>query len=204
MGMTTIYGLIDPRNNELRYVGKTTMPVQRRYNQHVCLGPTARRTYCRNWIEQLSKETLRPELCVFEEVLDDWVEAEQFWIAYWKSLGCKLTNITVGGDTSTGIRLSSESIEKSASKRRGKKRTPEQIARIKAGLTEEGRNRLREAAAKRGFFKSGGWKLSPRVKRGPPKVKPVIAWTSAGGRPKSAEEKLKISETMKKVWASRR
>lgn len=31
-----IYGLFDPRNGELRYIGKTEDEPRLRYNQHIC------------------------------------------------------------------------------------------------------------------------------------------------------------------------
>lgn len=206
---TTIYGLIDPLTSELRYIGKTSMPVRLRYNQHVCVGPTAGRTHCRKWIAKLLEAGYRPELEILEIVPseNDWEEAERFWISYWKYIGAKLTNLTDGGSHDyIGKPHTSGENEKSAVKRRGVKRTPEQIERMKAGWTPEGKLRMAEAARQRGFFKNGGWKLSPRTQKQNKLTKPKATcdWSDVGGRIKLPQEKVQISAGLRAYWANKK
>lgn len=90
-----IYALVDPRTDEIRYVGKSSDP-HRRFDEHV-----KREGYNRhkqNWIRQLERLGLAPELVVLEECNGDWQERERFWIAYGFSEGWPLTNIGSGGE----------------------------------------------------------------------------------------------------------
>ena len=104
-----VYGLIDPRNGELRYVGKTVGKLQTRWRAHIApskLGDTYR---CR-WIRQLLAAGLKPEPFVIEThgSEDDLNGAEVWWIAYLRSIGCRLTNTSDGGDGATGVRWSED------------------------------------------------------------------------------------------------
>lgn len=78
----------------------------------------------------------------------DWVEAEQFWIAYTSSIGCRLTNHTIGGEGLTGRKHTKESIERTAAAHRGHKESPEVRARMSAAWTPE--RKAAHAAARRG------------------------------------------------------
>jgi group I intron endonuclease len=64
---------------------------------------------------------------VLEECLtdSDLVEAEKFYIAYFRCIGMQLLNLTVGGEGIAGLKKSKESIEKTASKIRGRKASAE-------------------------------------------------------------------------------
>ena len=78
--MTQIYVLIDPRTEEIRYVGKTVKSLKARVADH-------RRRF--DW---------NPRIELVQEVLDDfWQEAERYWIAYYRSIGCDLVNVAKGG-----------------------------------------------------------------------------------------------------------
>ena len=89
-----IYGLRDPRNNRIRYVGKTTN-LRRRFREHV-QGPENRGVG--RWIAALTKRGLKPEIAVIQKVAKDkWQEAERFWIAAFKEHGQRLMNGSSGG-----------------------------------------------------------------------------------------------------------
>lgn len=100
-----IYGLIDPRNGELRYVGKSTSGM-RRPRAHMSLLKYETNTYKANWLRQLLVEDFKPDIEVLEtyESADALVEAERFLIAYFRSIGCRLTNLTAGGDGASGYK----------------------------------------------------------------------------------------------------
>lgn len=94
---TTIYALIDPRDSQARYVGKTVQKISVRLAAHICHAKIAH-TKCARWICGLIDAGLRPDIQELEVVDDDWQSAEQFWIAYFRYIGCELTNHTAGGD----------------------------------------------------------------------------------------------------------
>jgi hypothetical protein len=103
-----VYGLVDPRSGELRYVGKSCSGLAR---------PRAHarrlkwdRGHCRNWVKSLVDAGLKPEVEVLEghETAEALVEAEKHFIAYFRSIGCNLTNVTAGGDGTWGTTKSPE------------------------------------------------------------------------------------------------
>lgn len=97
MSYTNIYILIDPISNEIRYVGKANNIKQRLDNHKNRCRDT--NTHKRHWINKLRLNGLYPELEVVDKVLvSEWHYWEKFWISYYKSIGCKLTNVTHGGD----------------------------------------------------------------------------------------------------------
>lgn len=97
--MTTnyIYGLVDPRTDELRYVGKSNDPVRRTYN-HIT-DAKKKFTYRDRWIKQLLDLGLKPKLEILEDGIKDkdWNEIERWWIFMAKACGHRLTNGTEGG-----------------------------------------------------------------------------------------------------------
>ncbi len=89
-----IYGLVDPRNNEIRYVGQTKRALQVRLSRHL-LDKPKKNNYKYNWISSLKKEGLKPiiiELEICNET--NWKEREAHWIQQFNNL----TNLTSGGD----------------------------------------------------------------------------------------------------------
>ena len=103
-----IYGLIDPRDGQLRYVGKSCEGLKR---------PRAHarrlkwdRGHCRNWVKGLVDLGLKPDIEVLEtcDSPKALIEAEQFHIAYFRMVGCNLTNLTAGGEGQWGLRFSEE------------------------------------------------------------------------------------------------
>lgn len=104
---TTIYALCDPATSEIRYIGKTNGPANNRLSEHMSDSNRRNtRCHCHCWIRSLNPG--KPKLIELEIVVDDWVEAEQFWIAYFKSLGARLTNLTAGGEGATGYVMTEE------------------------------------------------------------------------------------------------
>lgn len=77
----SIYGLIDPRDGKIRYVGKTIQRLDYRLQQHVWT--STRRPSKRivaGWITELAGWGLRPSIILLEEVEpDQWREAERRW-----------------------------------------------------------------------------------------------------------------------------
>lgn len=100
-----IYILVDPSSQEVRYVGVTTDP-ETRYVLHLTQKTRTHKFY---WIQSVLRTGNKPLLFVIERVENDWQEAERRWIAHYRSIGCRLTNLTNGGDGIPGYRFSEES-----------------------------------------------------------------------------------------------
>ena len=115
MGKVYIYGLIDRITNELKYIGKSVNP-KSRYRKHL-QESNKKNSYKDNWIYSLSLKNQKPELIIIDEVdEDDWMFWEKHYISYFKFIGCKLTNISEGGENPPNLR--------------GRKRTKDEIDRI--------------------------------------------------------------------------
>lgn len=171
MNATTvsIYGLIDPRSKECRYVGKAKDAVKRGY-LHVCESQLRRKTYKNHWVKSLLREGHRPEMIILEETTPaNWKEAEIFWISYLRFLGARLTNATSGGD---GVHdPSPETREKMGDSCRGKKRTftSEHKAKIAAANRERATDPVWLAQARENLEKNRNvnghaWKAESRLK----------------------------------------
>jgi hypothetical protein len=87
VGRYLIYGLIDPTNRCLRYIGKTHKRREWRLAEHIenAKDETERSVY--NWIKELLKKGVEPEIFVIEKIApeQDWRIAEKRNIAFWKN-----------------------------------------------------------------------------------------------------------------------
>lgn len=122
----TIYALIDPRDENVRYVGKSNN-VNSRYSYHINEYKSKQISKKINWIKSLYKIGLKPELLILDEVpVLEWEFWEIHYISLFKFYGYKLTNSTIGGDhsgSSLGIKRSEET--KIKMRLAASKRTPE-------------------------------------------------------------------------------
>lgn len=91
-----IYALSDPRDNQIRYIGKTDN-LSRRFKMHLT---EKYKSYKCNWIKSLLSINLKPNMLILESVpVDkDWESREIYWIQFYREQGCNLTNMTDGGD----------------------------------------------------------------------------------------------------------
>lgn len=177
----SIYGLIDPRTNECRYVGKAKDAVKRGY-LHVCESQLRPKTYKNHWIKSLLREGQRPEMVILEETTPaNWKEAEIFWISYLRFLGARLTNATSGGD---GVHdPSPETREKMGAASRGKKRN----------FSEEHKAKI--AAANRRRAKDPAWLCRARDN--------LAKYRNVTGHAWSLESRDKASKSAKKLAAAK-
>lgn len=91
--MYKIYCLLDPTTYVIRYVGATSKSLEERLKGHMKKSPISHKT---NWIKSLN---VKPIIELLQEIPEDyWQQAEIYWIAYFKSIGCNLTNTTTGGE----------------------------------------------------------------------------------------------------------
>jgi len=103
--MIYIYGLFDPRNLELRYIGRT-LHLDARLKQHIADARHGRdrNSHKNHWIRQLLNEDLVPAMEVLEECTEDnWQESEKAWIADCKRFNVRLVNIGLGGENPPGF-----------------------------------------------------------------------------------------------------
>lgn len=118
-GFAYIYVLIDPRNYQVRYVGKTNN-IKCRYKDHCTIQRS--RSYRSNWLKHLRSLELKPIIKVVDICnMLDWQWHERWWIAYGKSCGWKLTNHTAGGEGQKTGKLSEEHKRKIGEKAKGNK-----------------------------------------------------------------------------------
>jgi hypothetical protein len=152
-----IYALCDPRNNQIRYVGFSTIGL-RRPKQHWTKDKN-KKDHCHAWIRSLLQENLIPEVEVLEELptAEGIGDIERFWIASWKLMGANLTNMTDGGDGGlfgfkhrpetielmsknhdspgmTGLKHSEETVEKIRRGNLGLKRSPKTVEAIRNSM----------------------------------------------------------------------
>lgn len=155
-----IYGLIDPRNNEVKYVGKT-FRLERRFKDHLNEKGNTLKTA---WIKKLKKLNLIPELFILDETnIEKCDDLEIYWICQMKTWGFSLKNMTNGGNGSYGIKPwnkglkgvfhhTDESKNKMSEKRKGLK------IWLGKNHTEESKQKMSEQrkGKKLGKYKSNG------------------------------------------------
>lgn len=92
-----IYGLFDPEDNQIRYVGKAD-DLKERFNEHI---NDYKIYYTRKtcWVVHLLHKNLVPSMRILEVCSKEgWQEREIYWIKFYKEQGIDLLNGTSGGD----------------------------------------------------------------------------------------------------------
>lgn len=174
--MDYIYALCDPRDNRVRYIGKTNN-LRRRYGQHLIEKTKTHRT---RWIQSLIEIGLAPHLIVIEEIEpgQDWEERERLWIAHYRGIGNDLTNGSDGGDC--GPNCTGKHLIKSEIGRKN----------IIAALVKRNKSpKMREVSRKNG--------LSNKGKRPSPETIEKIRVANTGKKIHSDEFKRKLAERNK-------
>ena len=89
----SIYLLIDPRDNAVRYVGTSRNPRQRWYQHNQCTDGSPEKIA---WIKELKHLHLKPVLTIIETIHGDLRQAwprEKYWIEFYIAQGASLTNL---------------------------------------------------------------------------------------------------------------
>ncbi len=214
----TIYALIDPRTNCVRYIGWAYKP-RKRLADHIYKA-RKEKTHKANWLNQLASLGLTPVLAELEHGTGDWSEAERRWISHYAAQGADLCNATAGGEGITGYvfsdatkkvmsekklhrKLSPEHKAKVGAALRGRKRPPEVVAKIKASrkprcLSPEMREHLSQACS--------GWHHTEKARakiaaagtgRKQSETTKLLLREQRQGKPLSAEHRRKLSEAHK-------
>ena len=99
-----IYGLIDPRDGQLRYVGKSCSGMKRPTSHWLEKRQLDRKDRCHSWVKNVLVSGHVPEIEIFQECnsKEELPDLEVFWISYFKMICCNLTNMTRGGEGGHG------------------------------------------------------------------------------------------------------
>ena len=196
MQTTFIYGLICPKTNTIKYIGKAD-DIKRRLRQHIYQSK-----YSDNnknlWIKNLLKENYKPEIEVIDEVpINDWGYWEDFWIKYYKFLGSQLINEMDGGHGYGKHSL--ETIEKIRRSQIGEKNPmfgkPGTKGFMGKTFSEESKKKISESKkGKPGTKGMLGKKFSEEHKR---KISEANKIRHKAKGPMSEEQKKKISDKLK-------
>ena len=172
-----VYIHIDPRTNEIRYVGKGKG--KRAYS----LSDSKRTGHHRNWLKQLKLLDLEPIIKIIEQNLEEKQAfiIEKFWIAEYRKNGVSLTNLTDGGEGASGYKVpkgrsawnkgipaSEESKRKSSKSHRGLpnpnkgKKFSEEV-RQKMSQSKKGKKQSEEHIRKRAKSNAGNPSRPKRV-----------------------------------------
>ena len=135
----TIYKLIDPTDNKVRYIGLTLNDLRMRLKSHLSEPGKSHKIF---WIKKLKKQGLKPIIESVEENISTYDEAcqrEIYYINHFKSLGFDLTNMATGGNKNK--KMSEETRIKMAESAKNRK--------IKTILTQEVKNILSKKSKER-------------------------------------------------------
>lgn len=89
--MYTVYVLVDPRNDEIKYVGMTSNPIAR-LTQHQWDRAIPEKY---EWVQELKAAGMMARMEILESELTEYLDAiekEANWIKYYLSVGYKLFN----------------------------------------------------------------------------------------------------------------
>lgn len=183
-----IYGLVDPRTNAVRYIGKSCSGMKRP-RRHWCPWELARdKTYKAQWLRQLVADGFEPQITVIAEAITagDLPAMERLAIAWARALDWPLTNLTDGGEGRSGreVAISEEVRKKISAALTGRKQSEATKEKRRQSLIRAGAFE-KMAAAKRGKPMSDAHREAIRASMNKPEVRErVIAATrSAQARP---------------------
>jgi hypothetical protein len=148
----TIYALVDPRSDQIFYVGKTENELQVRLRGHIC-DALAGRSSSASVIQEIVSAGLRPSIRVIEVVsFGEWAVAERKWIAHFRSFGL-LCNRAKGGEGPSGVLRTKETVLKIIESRRRSGRGAEGAKR--AAEKNRGRKQSEDERAHRSRIMKG-------------------------------------------------
>lgn len=194
---TFIYALIDPVTGFLRYVGKADKPAHR-LTGHLFHAKRGELTRKARWIKGLLYQGLLPEMFILEAVpIEGWQEAERFWIAYLRAIGCPLVNHCAGGRGNVG--LDAEARQRISLRLRGKTAPAGTAERIRARNTNPdfwtpAVRRAASEAQRRRFQKT---EHPSRGKTRPAHVRQAVAEANARRTP-TDDTRAKLSEAARR------
>lgn len=119
-----IYSLVDPSTGETRYVGKSSSRMRRpKAHAQPCQQKTQGHLPLYRWVRKLKKKGLSYLIFVLEEspVGGDVLAAKEVeWISRKREEGCRLLNLTDGGEGAPGVIVSEETRRKKSIATKGR------------------------------------------------------------------------------------
>jgi predicted GIY-YIG superfamily endonuclease len=174
----TLYLLLDPRTDEVRYVGITKHDINRRFASHIQDSYNKRHQSHRvRWLRSLREQGLKPAIRKYRDVEEGerWQDAEIAAVAHFKKLGARLVNGTVGGDGTTGREWRPNAEQRA------------KMADFRTGMRPTDEDRRKRSASLKKFYED------------PVQMAKRKALGSAAG--KSAGSRSAASARMKAIWA---
>lgn len=160
--MVTIYGLIDPRDQQVRYIGQTGKLLAARLASHIRRGKSQRGKHRLDWIRCLIGLGLVPTIISIDRVTrEEADDFEKYWIELFEESGYDLVNGTNGGHEQYRLR---EEVRKTiGEKAKGfhhSEKSKSQISQKLMGhpVSTETRKKMREGWTRR---KESGKKRKP-------------------------------------------
>jgi len=149
-----VYQLIDPRTNEIRYVGRTNQKLSNRLKRHLTAKDKSHRV---NWITNLRNEGLEPiiELICETPSFEKVCELEYYYITKYKDEGFNLVNMTDGGDGSIGFTHDNETKIKLSQQTTKRMENPEVKEHLSNVMSEIWENRSDEDKLKNQLNQKG-------------------------------------------------
>lgn len=158
-----IYCLRDPRDQAVRYVGKTAQTLSSRLRGHLNDAKrTSKRRVCQ-WISELTILGLAPEIEVLEETGEGWPEREVHWIEHFLLAGADLTNVAKGGFHPRGWNHSEETKAAMSIERKARWKNPEFRQKTVASLAKSAADpevKARRVASIRKIVDSEQWRAN--------------------------------------------
>lgn len=119
-----IYGLFDPRDERLRYVGQTTKALRARLACYLVPSSLKEHRHVVRWVKGLVDQGLQPDIRRLDVAFDreELDRLERGWIARCRAFGYALTNHSAGGRGNAGHVVSAETRAKISRAQKGKPR----------------------------------------------------------------------------------
>jgi hypothetical protein len=101
VGRYLIYGMLDPRDQSLRYIGKTHLRREVRLDRHIQRAMEGATAPVSQWIRELLSVDLRPQIFVLRRVdpQQNWRHAEREMIRRWRSWPSDKLPVTIPPQT---------------------------------------------------------------------------------------------------------
>lgn len=129
-----VYSLHDPETDELRYIGQTRRTLQKRLKSHMYFAKEVRNktSYVKCWLISLNGRFPDIRLICTATTQDELNDLEIKTIKEMRETGRRLVNLDAGGKGSERPPVSDETRRKMSEAQKGKKRSPEAIAKTAA------------------------------------------------------------------------
>jgi hypothetical protein len=162
---TFIYALIDPRDGQVKYIGKSNNPLQRLVNHYHDKNPNKKL----NWILHLRDLGLKPELLILDEVpFEKWKWWESFYYQLMRTWSYELKNDEDPEHGGGGSYLTKEMREKLSQAFKGKtfeeRHGVERAKEIKAKIAITKKNKSKEEREASALKRKESLRLHPEKK----------------------------------------